>query len=271
MTANQKSLDLTKARHDGGIAPGLDVARAQTQHDSAQSQVEQALAQRALSEHAIAVLVGASVSEFSIPVAVAEMPVPEIPLGVPSRLLQRRPDIAAAQRRVAADNASIGVARAAFFPSLTLSGLIGFQSTTPGNWIAAPNTFWSIGPSLLVNLFDAGKRKSQVKQAEAALDESGAKYRSVVLTAFQQVEDNLALLNHYRLAAESQESASTAAQKSLDFAISRYRAGAASYLEVATSQALALQTQRDLLDLNTRQLRASVQLIRALGGGWSES
>ena len=271
VTANQKSLDLTKARHDGGIAPGLDVARAQTQHDSAQSQVEQALAQRALSEHAIAVLVGASVSEFSIPVAVAEMPVPEIPLGVPSRLLQRRPDIAAAQRRVAADNASIGVARAAFFPSLTLSGLIGFQSTTPGNWIAAPNTFWSIGPSLLVNLFDAGKRKSQVKQAEAALDESGAKYRSVVLTAFQQVEDNLALLNHYRLAAESQESASTAAQKSLDFAISRYRAGAASYLEVATSQALALQTQRDLLDLNTRQLRASVQLIRALGGGWSES
>ena len=271
VTANQKSLDLTKARHDGGISPGLDVARAQTQYDSAQSQVEQASAQRALSEHAIAVLVGASVSEFSIPVAVAEMPVPEIPLGVPSRLLQRRPDIAAAQRRVAADNASIGVARAAFFPSLTLSGLIGFQSTTPGNWIAAPNTFWSIGPSLLVNLFDAGKRKSQVKQAEAALDESGAKYRSVVLTAFQQVEDNLALLNHYRLAAESQESASTAAQKSLDFAISRYRAGAASYLEVATSQALALQTQRDLLDLNTRQLRASVQLIRALGGGWSES
>lgn len=271
VTANQKSLDLTKARHDGGIAPGLDVARAQTQYDSAQSQVEQASAQRALSEHAIAVLVGASVSEFSIPVAVAEMPVPEIPLGVPSSLLQRRPDIAAAQRRVAADNASIGVARAAFFPSLTLSGLIGFQSTTPGNWIAAPNTFWSIGPSLLVNLFDAGKRKSQVKQAEAALDESGAKYRSVVLTAFQQVEDNLALLNHYRLAAESQESASAAAQKSLDFAISRYRAGAASYLEVATSQALALQTQRDLLDLNTRQLRASVQLIRALGGGWSES
>lgn len=271
VAANQKSLDLTKARHDGGIAPGLDVARAQTQYDSAQSQVEQASAQRALSEHAIAVLVGASVSEFSIPLAVAEMPVPEIPLGVPSSLLQRRPDIAAAQRRVTADNASIGVARAAFFPSLTLSGLIGFQSTTLGNWIAAPNTFWSIGPSLLVNLFDAGKRKSQVKQAEAALDESGAKYRSVVLTAFQQVEDNLALLNHYRLAAESQESASAAAQKSLDFAISRYRAGAASYLEVATSQALALQTQRDLLDLNTRQLRASVQLIRALGGGWSES
>lgn len=271
VVSNQKSLDLTKARHDGGIAPGLDVARAQTQRDTAQSQVEQALAQRALTEHAIAALVGASVSNFNIAAIATEMPVPEIPLGVPSDLLQRRPDIAAAQRRVAADNASIGVARAAFFPSLTLSGIIGFQSDAVGNWIAAPNTFWSIGPSLLLNLFDAGKRKAQVRQAEAALDESGARYRSVVLSAFQQVEDNLALLNHYRLAADSQQSAAAAAQKSLDFALSRYRAGAASYLEVATSQALALQTQRDSLDLNTRQLRASIQLIRALGGGWSGS
>jgi NodT family efflux transporter outer membrane factor (OMF) lipoprotein len=271
VAANQKSLDLTKARHDGGIAPGLDVARAQTQRDTAQSQVEQALAQRAITEHAIAALVGTSVSSFSIAVTTTEIPVPEVPLGVPSDLLQRRPDIAAAQRRVAADNASIGVARAAFFPSLTLSGLIGFQSDTAGNWISAPNTFWSIGPALLLNLFDAGKRKAQVRQAEAALDESGARYRSVVLGAFQQVEDNLALLNHYKLAADSQQSAAASAQKSLDFAQSRYRAGAASYLEVATSQALTLQTQRDLLDLNTRQLRASVQLIRALGGGWSES
>ncbi len=271
VAANQKSLDLTKARHDGGIAPGLDVARAQTQRDTAQSQVEQTLAQRAITEHAIAALVGISVSSFSIAITTAEIPVPEIPLGVPSDLLQRRPDIAAAQRRVAADNASIGVARAAFFPSLTLSGIIGFQSDTAGNWIAAPNTFWSIGPSLLLNLFDAGKRKAQIKQAEAALDESGARYRSVVLSAFQQVEDNLALLNHYKLAADSQQSAAAAAQKSLDFALSRYRAGAASYLEVATSQALTLQTQRDSLDLNTRQLRASIQLIRALGGGWSGS
>ncbi len=271
VAANQKSLDLTKARHDGGVAPGLDVTRAQTQCYTAQSQVEQAIAQRALTEHAIAALVGASVSNFNIVANTTEIPVPEIPLGVPSDLLQRRPDIAAAQRRVAADNASIGVARAAFFPSLTLSGIIGFQSDTAGNWIAAPNTFWSIGPSLLLNLFDAGKRKAQVRQAEAALDESGARYRSVVLSAFQQVEDNLALLNHYRLASDSQESAATAAQKSLNFSLSRYRAGGASYLEVSTSQALALQTQRDSLDLNTRQLRASIQLIRALGGGWSGS
>ena len=271
VTANQKSLDLTKARHDGGIAPGLDVARAQTQRDTAQSQVEQALAQRAITEHAIAALIGVSVSSFSIAVTTAEIPVPDVPLGIPSDLLQRRPDIAAAQRRVAADNANIGVARAAFFPSLTLSGIIGFQSDSVGNWISAPNTFWSIGPALLLNLFDAGKRKAQVRQAEAALDESGARYRSVVLGAFQQVEDNLALLNHYRLAANSQQSAAASAQQSLDFAMSRYRAGAASYLEVATSQALTLQTQRDLLDLNTRQLRASVQLIRALGGGWSTS
>lgn len=269
VTANQKSLDLTKARHDGGIAPGLDVARVQTQRDTAQSQVEQTLAQRAVTEHAIAALVGASVSSFSIAVNTIEIPVPEVPLGVPSELLQRRPDIAAAQRRVAADNASIGVARAAFFPSLTLSSVLGFQSETAGNWIAVPNTFWSIGPSLLINLFDAGKRKAQVRQAEAVLDESGARYRSVVLSAFQQVEDNLALLNHYRLAADSQASAAAAAQKSLNFALSRYHAGAVSYLEVSTSQALALQTQRDSLELNTRQLRASIQLIKALGGGWS--
>ncbi|HSI44514.1 MAG TPA: efflux transporter outer membrane subunit [Methylotenera sp.] len=271
VAANQKSLDLTKARHDGGIAPGLDVSRAQTQRDTAQSQVEQVLAQRAIAEHAIAALIGVSVSSFNIEITTSEMPVPEIPLGIPSDLLQRRPDIAAAQRRVAADNANIGVAKAAFFPSITLSGIIGFQSGSANNWITSSNTFWSIGPSLLLNLFDAGKRKAQVRQAEAALDESGARYRSVVIGAFQQVEDNLALLKHYRLAADSQQSAAASAQKSLNFSLSRYRSGASSYLDVATSQALALQTQLDLLDLNTRQLRASVQLIRALGGGWVAS
>lgn len=269
VVAYRKTLDLTKVRHDGGLAPGLDVARAQTQYDIAQSQVEQSLAQRALTEHAIAALAGISVSEFSLTPQVDEIAIPAIPVGVPSTLLQRRPDIAAAQRRVAAANASIGVARAAFFPSLTLSAVLGFQSTSAGNWIAAPNTFWAIGPSLLLNLFDAGKRKAEVAQAQAVLDETGAQYRGVVISAFQQVEDNLALLNHYSTAAQSQQSAAAAARQSLEFAINRYNEGAASYLEVTTSQTTALQAQRDLLDLNTRRLESSVQLIRALGGGWS--
>lgn len=271
VVAYRKTLELTKVRHDGGLAPGLDVARAQTQYETAQSQVEQALAQRALAEHAIAALAGASISEFSIAPHQDEIAIPAIPVGVPSALLQRRPDIAAAQRRVAAANASVGVARAAFFPSLTLSGVLGFQSTSIGNWIAAPNTFWAIGPSLLLNLFDAGKRKAEVAQAQVVLDETGAQYRGVVITAFQQVEDNLALLNHYSTAAQSQQAAAAAARQSLEFAINRYNEGAASYLEVTTSQTIALQAQRDLLDLNTRRLESSVQLIRALGGGWSAS
>ncbi len=270
VAAYRKALDLTKVRHDNGIAPGLDVARAETQYQTAQSQVEQSLAQRALAEHAIAALVGASVSEFSIASRVDEIAVPSIPLGVPSTLLQRRPDIASAQRRVESANASVGVAKAGFFPSLTLGGALGFESASASNWLTAPSTFWAIGPSVLMNLFDAGKRKAQVAQAQAVLDETGANYRGVVIGAFQQVEDNLALLNHYSKAAESQQSAAAAAKQSLDFSISRYRQGAASYLEVTASQTAALQTQRDLLDLNTRRLQASVQLIRALGGGWAD-
>ena len=270
VAAYKKALELTKIRHDHGIAPGLDVASAETQYQTAQSQVEQSIAQRALTEHAIAALVGASVSEFSIASRVDEIAVPSIPLGVPSTLLQRRPDIAAAQRRVESANASVGVAKAAFFPSLTLSGVLGFESASASNWLMAPNTFWAIGPSVLVNLFDAGKRKAQVAQAQAVLDETGANYRGVVIGAFQQVEDNLALLNHYSKAAESQQFAAAAAKQSQDFSISRYRQGAASYLEVTASQTAALQTQRDLLDLNTRRLQASVQLIRALGGGWAD-
>ncbi|HEY3301406.1 MAG TPA: efflux transporter outer membrane subunit [Methylophilaceae bacterium] len=270
VAAYRKTLDLTTVRHDNGIAPGLDVARAKSQYETAQSQVEQSLAQRALAEHAIAALVGASVSEFSITSRIDAISLPAIPLGVPSTLLQRRPDIASAQRRVEAATATIGVTKAAFFPSLTLNAALGFESASASNWLAAPSTFWAIGPSALLNLFDAGKRKAQVAQAQAVLEETGASYRGVVIGAFQQVEDNLALLNHYSKAAESQQSAATAAQQSLDFSISRYRQGAASYLEVTASQTAALQTQRDLLDLNTRRLQASVQLIRALGGGWAD-
>jgi NodT family efflux transporter outer membrane factor (OMF) lipoprotein len=267
--AYESALELTQTRHDGGIASGLDVARAQTQLGTSRSLAAQTLAQRAVAEHAIAALVGESASEFSIPPKLAQIELPQVPVGVPATLLQRRPDIAAAQRRIAANNASVGVARAAFFPAVTLSAAVGYQSAAAGDWVTAPNTFWSIGPSLLFTLFDAGKRKAQVAQAQAALDEAGSVYRGVVLTAFQQVEDSLALVNNYRNAAIEEHSAVTAAERSLDFALTRYREGEVSYLEVVTSQTITLQTQLDSLNLDTREQRASVQLIRALGGGWT--
>ncbi len=269
VSAYEKALALTEARHAGGIAAGLDVARAQTQLDTSRSLAEQTLALRAVSEHAIAALIGASASEFSIAPRVTPLTLPQVPVGVPSTLVQRRPDIAAAERRIAASNANVGVARAAFFPAVTLSAALGYQSTQAGNWITAPNTFWSIGPSLLFSLFDAGKRKAQVAQAQAALDESGSLYRGVVLTAFQQVEDSLALTHHYRIAATEEHAAVTAAQRSLDLSLTQYREGATSYLDVVTSQTVTLQSELTALDLDTRELRASVQLIRALGGGWT--
>ena len=269
VSAYEKALALTEARHAGGIAAGLDVARAQTQLDTSRSLAEQTLALRAVSEHAIAALIGASASEFSVAPRVTPLTLPQVPVGVPSTLVQRRPDIAAAERRIAASNANVGVARAAFFPAVTLSAALGYQSTQAGNWITAPNTFWSIGPSLLFSLFDAGKRKAQVAQAQAALDESGSLYRAVVLTAFQQVEDSLALTHHYRIAATEEHAAVTAAQRSLDLSLTQYREGATSYLDVVTSQTVTLQSELTALDLDTRELRASVQLIRALGGGWT--
>ncbi len=253
----------------GGIASGLDVARAQTQIDSARSQVAQTLAQRALAEHAIAALIGESASSFSLPTRTDELKLVQAPVGMPSTLLQRRPDIAAAQRRVEAANANIGVTRAAFFPAITLSAAAGFQSGSSSNWIKAPNSYWSIGPSLLLTLFDAGKRKAEVAQAQAQLDEQGATYRGVRGGRVPAVEDNLALLHHYADAATADRSAVTARSKTLDLSTARYREGAVNYLDVVTAQTTALQIQSEQLDLDTRQLRASVALIRALGGGWS--
>jgi len=268
VAAFDRAVELTKERHQAGIVSGLDVARAQTQLDLARSQASQNKAQRATLEHAIAVLVGESPSQFSLSPRSVSLQLPEIPADVPTNLLQRRPDIAAAQRRTAAANASVGVARAAYFPSITLSGAYAFESTRSTDWLTAPNAAWSVGPTILLELFDAGRRRARVEQARAVLDEAGATYRGVVLGAFQEVEDNLALLHHYGIAAESERSAVTSAQQSLEFAMNRYREGAVSYLEVVQSQTTALNAQRGALDLETRQLRASVALIRALGGGW---
>jgi NodT family efflux transporter outer membrane factor (OMF) lipoprotein len=268
VAAYERALALTRERHEAGIVSGLDVARAQTQLDTARSQQSQNFAQRATLEHAIAVLVGESPSQFSLPPRSAILNLPEIPQDVPANLLQRRPDIASAQRRTAAANASVGVARAAYFPSITLSGAYGFESNRSTDWLRAPNASWSAGPSILLELFDAGRRRAQVARARAILDEAGADYRGIVLGAFQEVEDSLALLHHYGNAAASERSAVTSAQRSLEFAMNRYREGAVSYLEVVQSQTTALTAQREALDLETRQLRASVALIRALGGGW---
>jgi NodT family efflux transporter outer membrane factor (OMF) lipoprotein len=266
-----RALELTEQRHDAGIAPGLDVAQAQTQLNAARSQAAQTLAQRALMEHAIAALLGVSASTFSLKPQIVAIDLPQIPSGVPSTLLERRPDIAGAQRRMIAANANIGVARAAYFPSLTLGAQGGFQSTSITNWLSAPSSFWAIGPSALLSVFDGGLRRAQVAQARAEFDASAANYRGTVVSAFQQVEDSLATLNHFRDAAIDEKVAVAAAQRTLDFSMALYKQGATDYLTVVTSQTALLQTQLEALNLDTIQLTASVDLIRALGGGWEDS
>jgi NodT family efflux transporter outer membrane factor (OMF) lipoprotein len=268
--AYARALSLTRQRHDAGISPGLDVSQAQTQLDAARSQAAQTLARRALMEHAIAALLGVSASSFSLPLDIVKLRIPQIPSGVPATLLQRRPDIAAAQRRMMAANANIGVARAAYFPTLTLGAQGGFESAGYTNWLSAPSAFWAIGPNALLSVFDGGLRRAQVAQARAQFDASAANYRGTVVAAFQQVEDSLATLHHYHDASVDEASAVNAAQHTLDLSMALYVKGATDYLTVVTSQTTALQTQQEALDLDTQQLLASVDLIRALGGGWED-
>ena len=271
VTTYKRAVSLTQQRHDAGIAPGLDVSQAETQLDAARSQAAQILAQRALMEHAIAALLGVSASTFSIKPEIVDIKLPQIPTGVPATLLQRRPDIAGAQRRMIAANANIGVARAAYFPSLTLGAQAGFESRAFSNWLSAPSAFWAVGPNALLSVFDGGLRRAQVAQARAEFDASAANYRGIVVGAFQQVEDSLATLNHYQDASVDEKAAVDAAQRTLDFSMALYKQGATDYLTVVTSQTAVLQTQLEALNLDTLQLRASVDLIRELGGGWEDS
>jgi NodT family efflux transporter outer membrane factor (OMF) lipoprotein len=266
--AYDHAVKVTEQRHGAGIGSGLDVAQAQTQLDAARSQAAQVLAQRALLEHAIAALLGVSASTFSIDAALVDIKLPHIPTGVPTTLLERRPDIAGAQRRMMAANANIGVARAAYFPSLTLGAQGGVQSTAFSNWLTAPSTFWAIGPNAVLSLFDGGLRRAQVAQARAEFDAAAANYRGVVVAAFQQVEDALANLNHYYDAAREERAAVDAAQRTLDLSMALYKQGASDYLTVVTSQTALLQAELEVLNLDTLQLRASVDLVRSLGGGW---
>ena len=266
--AYAKALDLVSRRHQAGIASGLDLARAQAQLDEARSQQRQLQGQRALVEHAIAALVGATPSEFSIAPRTAETALPAVPLGLPSTLLQRRPDIAAAEQRVIAANASVGVAHAAWFPAVTLSAMGGYQSSQFGRFIEAPNLWWAIGPNLVGTLFDGGRRHAEEDRTRAALDEASQHYRSAVLGAFQQVEDQLALLDHNGEALKSEQQVAASAESQVQMSGRLYEAGAISYLEVVTAQTNWLQARRSVLDLGTRQRRAWVALVRALGGGW---
>jgi NodT family efflux transporter outer membrane factor (OMF) lipoprotein len=268
VTAYTEAHRLTNNLFLGKIASRIDVTRAETQLHDAQAQVSDINARRALLEHSIATLTGKPPAALTIAPEVVHIAVPKIPLGVPSTLLERRPDIAAAERHVAAANARIGIAKAAFYPDISLGGSAGFQSTNI-EVVTLPNDYWSIGPSVSLPLFEGGRLRAQLREARAEFDQATASYRGTVLSAFQEIDDNLALLHWLQDEEEHEQQAATAAQQTLTMSMNLYRNGAASYLDVVTAQTALLIAQRAALALQTRQLQASVGLIRALGGGWS--
>ena len=267
----EQAVQLTQDRFEGGIASMGDVALARTQLETARAQYADLGVQRAQFEHAIAVLVGVPPSELSIPPAPRQSPPPAVQTGLPSTLLERRPDVAAAERQVAAANEQIGVAKAAFFPSLTLSGSTNTQAAAVVSLLTVPTRIWSVGAELAETLFDGGKRRAQVKLTEATYDATVANYRQTVLTGLQQVEDSLAQLRILSEVADILGRAIEAAQQSLEISTVQYRGGLTNYLQVITAQTSLLQNQRAAVDILTRRMVASVSLIQALGGGWDAS
>lgn len=271
LDAYRKGLVLTQNRMEGGIASGLSVARAKNQLSDAMAQAAEVTAQRALTEHAIATLVGVPASRFSLNASDHQIGLPDVPADVPSTLLQRRPDIAAAERRTFAANADIGVARAAFYPSFSISAILGWQNTGNGSLLTAGNRMWALGPIGALSLFDGGLRHAREREAKATFEEASGQYRVTVLSAFQQVEDNLSLLTNLSREAHDEDDAAAAAQDAATIATNRYSEGIVNYLDVVTAQTSYLQAKRNAEQVRTRRLQASVNLIRALGGGWSDT
>jgi NodT family efflux transporter outer membrane factor (OMF) lipoprotein len=269
--AYQKSLQLTQNQYDVGVAARADVVQAETQLRSTQAQAIDAGVNRAQLEHAIAVLAGKAPAQMSMAARSVSLSYPDVPLGVASELVERRPDIAAAERRAAAANAQIGVAEAAFFPAITLSATGGFQSSMLSQLIDWPARYWSLGAALAQAIFDAGLRKAQTEQAIAAYDETVATYRQTVLAGFQEVEDQLAAMRILEEEAGVQEQAVRAAREAVAIALNQYRAGLVNYLQVVVLQAAALNNERTAIAIQGRRLSATVQLVKALGGGWDSS
>lgn len=271
IAAYQQQLELTRVRFQTGIVSDEDVAQAETQLKTTEAQATDLGIARAQFEHAIAVLTGQPPATFSLSVTPSDAQPPAIPVGLPSQLLERRPDIAAAERRVAESNAEIGVTKAAFFPSLTLGATAGLESTSIASWFTWPARFFSLGPTLSQTLFDKGRRKAATEVARAQYEGTVATYRQTVLTAFQEVEDNVAALRILNRELDEQNEAVASSQRALSLATERYKSGIDSYLNVITAQTTLLNNQRTAVNLQMQQMTASVELIKALGGGWNQS
>jgi NodT family efflux transporter outer membrane factor (OMF) lipoprotein len=264
----ERQLDLTQRRLSGGVATQVDVAQAETELETVRAQLVDVGVARAQFEHAIGTIANYNLSDFSIPPSPLDLALPAVPTGVPSQLLERRPDIAAAERSAAAANAQIGVAVSAFYPNITLGGSGGFESTRAGNWIQGPSALWSLGAQASELLFDAGQRHALTDQARHTYDAQADAYRNSVFSAFQDVEDQLAALRILEQESTVEQRAVGAARRSFDLSNSRYKGGVTSYLEVLTAEQTLLQDQVTAINIQSRQFTASVSLVRALGGGW---
>jgi NodT family efflux transporter outer membrane factor (OMF) lipoprotein len=271
VTQYEQALQLIESRYAGGIASDVEVQQAETQLETTRAQSIDVGVARAQYEHAVAVLIGKPPAEFRLPPLPLTTPPPSIPVALPSDLLERRPDIAAAERRMAAANAQIGVAKAAYYPNISLGAAGGFESSAITTLLSGPSVLWSAGPSAALTLFDVGRRRAASDQAIAAYDQAVANYRQTVLTGFQQVEDNVAALRILEHEAQVQQNAVTAAQKYLELATTRYKGGVTSYLEVTTAQSAALADEVTAVDILGRRMVDAVTLVQALGGGWNSS
>jgi NodT family efflux transporter outer membrane factor (OMF) lipoprotein len=269
--ADQKQLDLTRSLYESGMTTQISVVEAQTTLQTVQAGATNVGIARAQYEHAIAMLIGKAATGFSIPVKPMTVAPPPIPVGVPSELLQRRPDVAAAERTMAAANAAIGIAHAAYYPNLSLTGQGGFESSAIGSWLSWPSRFWSVGTSLSETIFDAGLRRATVQQFVSAYNADLAGYRQTVLTAFQQVEDSLAEVRILSKEIQQQQEAVKSAQTQLTLEEARYETGIDPYVDVLIAQTTVLANMQTLNNIQVQQMTSAVALVQALGGGWDSS